>query len=219
MKYALLTCCLFASLFTFSQGTEAGDITFGVGMDAGIYKTSGTRSYSVTNFDSTETFKDTAAAWFVPIHVEYCFHHMLSAGALVKFGRYFVEDKEFESQTNVAQVYGLTIDFHPLKNDYFDPYLRITNGYSSLKINHQEFTSIGTLAQTNESRSAGYHFEIDAGIRAYFGKHIGLNVYGGYNIYNLNLKDLTIDGKSEPAFKQDMVAKGVEIGMAIVGRF
>jgi hypothetical protein len=219
MKYALLTLCLFFSLFTFSQGTEAGDITFGVGMEIGLYKTSGTRTATFGNVETTESFKDTAAAWFVPIHVEYCVHHMVSAGALWKFGRYYQEEDKLIERTNNAQVYGLTIDFHPLKNEYFDPYLRITNGYSVLKISEEVRTNNGVLAFTNESKSAGYHFEIDAGIRAYFGRHIGLNVNGGYNIYNLDLKELTSNSTQLTWFNQDMVAKGVEIGMALVGRF
>lgn len=152
MKYALLTLCVLTSLLGLSQGTEAGDITFGVGIDGGLYKTSGTQSYSVENFDSTRAFKDTAAAWFVPIHVEYCLHHLVSAGVMMKFGKYFVEEKERESNTNSAQVYGLTIDFHPLQNDYFDPYVRITNGYSTLKINHIERASNGVILNTDDSK-------------------------------------------------------------------
>ncbi|MFT4678875.1 MAG: hypothetical protein ACI84C_000672 [Flavobacteriales bacterium] len=219
MKYALVTLCVLASLLGKSQGTEAGDITFGVGIDGGLYKTSVTQSISAGNFELTEEIKDTAAAWFVPIHVEYCLHHLVSAGVMMKFGKYLVEEKERESQTNNAQVYGFTIDFHPLKNDYFDPYVRITNGFSTLKINHVERASNGVILTTNDSKSSGYHFEIDAGIRAYFGRHIGLNIYGGYNIYNLNLKELTINGTPNTTYKQDLVAKGAEFGMAIIGRF
>lgn len=71
---------------------------------------------------------------------------------MMKFGKYFVEEKERESNTNSAQVYGLTIDFHPLQNDYFDPYVRITNGYSTLKINHIERASNGVILNTDDSK-------------------------------------------------------------------
>ncbi|MCB0761868.1 MAG: hypothetical protein KDC12_10130 [Flavobacteriales bacterium] len=213
MKKLLLFIMTLAPFAGIAQGTESGDITFDVGIQAGIYKNNVHQSYPGI-IDTT--FRDTAGAWLVPINVEYCFHHMLSTGITFQFGSYFTEDKPNIVNENKARVYGVVLDFHPLNKEVFDPYIRMTHGYSTLKVKETDFGF--SPAQVTDIKAGGYHFGMDLGVRLYFGKYVGINFFGGYNLYNLNLKELYIDGSLNKDFQQDMQLTGPQFGFALIGR-
>ena len=68
---------------------------------------------------------------------------------------------------------------------------------------------------------AGFHGELDLGMRIYIGNHFAFNWSFGYNMYNYRLKDISLD--SEIVFEDieggwDLDVRGWEMGLGLVGK-
>ena len=207
MKKVLVFLFSAVSLVSFSQQvSEKGTWIVGLGLEGGVY------TNEITNnvFGTEENYTDSAAAYFIPLTVEYCFLNRLSAGASVRLGKY-IDDEDYED--NDTRVFDLFVAYHFLKKQRNDLYAKIAFGSSNLIIEND--------LSDAEGEWSGGHFGIGLGYRHYFGEHIGVHVYiqnGAYNLKQKSLRVGSITVDPDDA-RWDMMLRGPEFGFGLVGKF